>query len=290
MTQKQARPASARPSASSLSLVHAPKPAANTSSNALVTQMQGMGFAVQPGSATTQQVAVKQKRRRTNVVVALDLSGSMYGNNLDSAKRELNKLWNLLEKGDSLAIITFASDVVFAMTRRIKFQPKEGSAASKTPAHFDEKDLRAVVSSLQAAGRTALYDAVALAMQETQQAAEKNMRDHPNADWHTYQLLVITDGLDNSSKSANASSVNSTLLRPGGWAGKCHFSSCFVAIGPEAAAALAPCTAGLKHSLTVSDIEAGFRRLTETVADIRTTTVHTVKKSGFAFGGGVKGA
>jgi len=212
------------------------------------------------------EVVVKQKRRKTNVVVVLDLSGSMRGAKLDNAKSELNKLWLLLDKGDSLTIITFSTSVSVAMPRRFKWQPKEGQ--SKRDTQFDEADLRAIVSRLQADGQTALYDAVAAAMHLTQQASEADMREHPNADWHTYQLLVITDGANNCSRTATAASVNNTLLHPGGWAAKCHFSSCFVAIGAEAAGALAPCTAGLKHAVTVADIDAGFRRLTETVAQV----------------------
>jgi Mg-chelatase subunit ChlD len=252
--------------------------------------MQSLGFVAQPGKAkTTEQVNVKHKRRKTNVVVVLDLSGSMAGSNLANAKRELNKLWNLLEKGDSLTIITFSNTVSVAMTRRFKYEPKAGK--QKQVWQFDESDLRAVVTGLSAGGGTALYDAVAVALKSMQSACEQDMAKHPNAELHTYQILIITDGQDNSSKSASATSVHATLLHPGKWAGLSHFSSCFVAIGAEAASALAPCSAGLKHSTTVADIDAGFRRLTDTVAQIRTTTVQNVKKTAFAFGGGaIRGA
>ena len=286
------RPPSAKHSATSSSLALVPtKPAprAHDPDHAIVTKFQGLGFTQQSGPATTSQVDVKLKRRKTNVVVALDVSSSMRGSNFDNAKTELNKLWHLLEKGDSLTIITFSSTVQEAMPRRFKCELKEGQVKRET--QFDEADLRRFVSALKISSGTALYDAVTVAMQMTQQAAEKDMAEHPNADRHTYQLLVITDGEDYSSKTATAASVNQILLRPGGWAGKCHFSSCFVAIGAQAARALAPCTAGLKHSFTVDDIDAGFRRLTETVAKIRTTTVQKVKKVGYSWGGGAaKGA
>jgi hypothetical protein len=262
--------------------------------------MQSMGMTASKPEQSKTEVVVKQKRRKTNVVVVLDLSSSMNenivsksgqisGSKLDNAKSELNKLWHLLEKGDSLTIITFSNEVSVAMSRRFKWQPKEGQVKRDT--QFDEADLRAVVSRLRASGMTALYDAVAAALQQTQQACEGDMLAHPNAEWHTYQLLVITDGDDNCSRTSNAASVNNTLLHPGSWAGKSHFSSCFVAIGAAAAAALAPCTAKLKHSVTVEDIDAGFRRLTETVAQVRTTTVQKLKKQGYAYGGGgAKGA
>jgi hypothetical protein len=284
-----------------------PQPVSDPNVNVLAANMRVLGFVTQPGKAKkTEQVAVKQKRRKTNVVVVLDLSGSMSdtlggsifvnmsdmtASKLDNAKRELNKLWDLLEKGDSLTIITFSNTVSVAMPRRFKYQPKVGFKAGKAgrvkeACEFDRADLHAVVDGLRAFGCTALYDAVAEALRSTQQACEQDMKKDSNAELYTYQLLIITDGQDNASKSANAASVHSTLLKPGKWAGLCHFSSCFVAIGAEAAAALAPCTDGLKHSTTVADIDAGFRRLTQTVAQIRTTTVQKMKKTAFEYGGG----
>lgn len=269
--------------ASSLALVPKPLSVPKTEGSAIVTQLQVLGFKAHAGAKTTEQIAVKQKRRKTNVVVALDVSSSMRGRKIDNAKKELNKLWELLEKGDSLTIITFDRAVAVAMPRRFKCELKPGQVKRDT--QFDEADLQAFVAAVTIGHGTALYDAVAATMQMTQQAAEKDMLDHPHADWHTFQLLVITDGEDLHSKAHTAASVNDALRRPGAWAGRCHFSSCFVAIGAQAAHALAPCTAGLKHSLTVADIDAGFRRLTETVAEVRSTTVQKVKKSGFAWGG-----
>jgi Mg-chelatase subunit ChlD len=283
------RPVSAQPLPPCTTLVHLPKTRPDVCASALVAKMQGMGFAPQSGQAkTTEEVSVEQTRRKTNVVVALDVSGSMRGRKLDNAKRELNKLSTLLENGDSLTIITFSNSVSIPMERRFKCQAKS-SLKSKRSTQFDDADLRAVVASLDTDGGTALYDAVAAAMRLTQDAATKDMAEHPEAECNTYQLLIITDGEDNASTSATAKSVHKTLLHPGKWAGACHFSSCFVAIGKEAAAALAPCTTGLKHSVTVTDIDAGFRRLTETVAQIRTETVQKVAKSEFAWGGSAGG-
>jgi uncharacterized protein YegL len=284
------RPASASASARHAfpcsTVVRAQPPPSSVGCSALVAKLQGMGMAAVASKPeqSKMEVTVKEKRRKTNVIVALDVSSSMRGAKMDNAKRELNKLWLLLDKGDSLTIITFAGTVSLAMPRRFKCELKAGQVKRET--QFDEADLQAVVAALSVSRGTALYDAVAAALQLTQQQSETDMREHPNADWHTYQLLVITDGVDYSSTSATAASVNNTLLHPGGWAAKCHFSSCFVAIGAQAASALEPCTAALKHCVTVADIDAGFRRLTETVAQVRTTTVQKMKKSAFAWGGG----
>jgi uncharacterized protein YegL len=237
--------------------------------------MKAIGLTPQPGKSKTELV-VKQKRCKTNVVVVLDLSGSMNGSKLNEAKQELSKLGQLLEEDDSLSIITFADTVLSAMNRRFKWQPKHGQVKRNT--QFDETDLKKIVDRLHASGQTALYDAVSLAIQQTQLAAESDLKEHPDAEAYNYQLLVITDGKDNASRTANAASVNRSLLHPGIWGSKCHFSSCFVAIGEKAAKALQPCTTGLKYSVTVSDIEAGFKRLTETVAQIKTQTVQKLTK------------
>jgi uncharacterized protein YegL len=277
-----ARPASARASTASLSLVRAQAPPLSSHGGMVVPKLQGMGMKPTSKGERKTEVLVKQKRRKTNVVVALDVGSSMAGANMEVAKLELKKLRHLLCKGDSLSILTFAAAVSVSMPRRFKWQPKDGQAKRET--QFDERDLDCVIEGLQANGSTALYDALAAAIQVIQQTCESDMLQHPHSDWHTYQLLVITTGVDTCSKTASAASVNATLMHPGPWASKCHFSSCFVVVTPEAATALQPCLAGLKHAVTVTDIEAGFRRLTETVAEVKTTTVQKLKKSTFEWG------
>lgn len=277
-----ARPASARASASSLSLVRAEAPPLSSHGKMVVAKLQGIGMKPTSKGERKTEVSVNQKRRNTNVVVALDVGGLMAGENMEVAKRELKKLWHLLCKGDSLSIITFAAAVSVVMPRRFKWQPKDGQ--SKRETQFDEGDIDRVIEGLQAQGSTALYEALAAVIQATQQTCEGDMMQHPHSDWHTHQLLVITAGVDTCSETASAASVNATLMRPGPWAGKCHFSTCFVVVTDAAARALQPCLAGLKHSVTVTDIEAGFRRLTETVAQVKTMTVQKLKKSTLEWG------
>jgi hypothetical protein len=266
------------------------KPAAHDPHHAMVTKLQGLGFSGFSSSlAATAKVDLDQKRPKANVVVALDVSSSMLrGSNFDIAKTELNKLWNLLEKGDSLTIITFSSTIQEVVHRRFKCKLKEGQVKRET--QFDEAfDIRRFVSNLKISSGTigtALYDAVTVAMQMTQQAAKKDeaKAERPDADRHTYQLLVIAGGEDDSSKTATAASVNQILRRPGVF----PFSSCFVAISAQAAHALAPCTAKLKNSATVFHIDAGFGRLTESLVQIRPTIVQKVKKVGYLWGGGAE--
>lgn len=273
------RPATSRAAGGALSLVRAQAPPQSSQSGALVAKLNGFGMKPAAKAELKTDVSVKQKTRKTNVIAAVDVGRTM---SIEFARCELKKLWQLLNKGDSLSIITFAQGVDVAMRRSFKWLPKEGQLKRDT--QFDEADLDRVIGGICSKGSTALYDSLMTALQLTQQACEIDMREHPNADWHTYQLLVITAGVDECSCTASAAAVNSALLRPGPWAGKCHFSTSFVAVGDTAAHALLSCTAGLKHSVIVSDVCAGFRRVTDTVAVVSTTSVQKMKKSTLEWG------
>ena len=246
--------------------------------------------------ASQQQVKVKNVSRKTNVVVALDLSGSMsdeaFGR-LTPAKSAIMQLWDVLVPGDSLTIITFNTEVTTVMPRCFKWEPKEGQV--KQSNQFVRADLEAVVSRLQAGGGTALYHALLQAMEQTKAAATGDLmraKERKCEAAHTFQLFVITDGQDQDSASisrtSTAQAVNEVLRKPGGWAGQVKFSSCFVAIGEEARSALAPCTNGLnpENHHTVGNITEGFRRVTDTIATVRVQQTQTFKKSSVAFGGG----
>jgi Mg-chelatase subunit ChlD len=266
-----------------------------TSPAALTTRLVQGGYT--PAAPTVkQQVDVKHVSRKTNVVVVLDLSGSMsdeaFGR-LTPAKDAIMRLWDVLQEGDSLTIVTFNTQVTTVMPRRFKWERKEGQV--QRPNQFVRADLQAVVDSLQASGGTALYHALLQAMDETKTAAQEDVtkaKAKKREVANTYQLFVITDGMDEDSASINpastASAVNKALKQPGGWAGQVKFSSCFVAIGAEARGALAPCTSGLnpEHHHTVDNITEGFRRVKDSFVTVRVKQAQTFKKESFAFGGG----
>ena len=276
-----------------------PAPAKPSQQSALVLAgFNGTGTA----PTVQQQVDLRHVPRKTSVVVVLDLSGSMsdeaFGR-LAPAKEAIMRLWDVLQAGDSLTIITFNTHVTTVMPRRFKWEPKEGQVKRAT--QFVRADLQAVVDSLQAGGGTALYHALLQAMAVTRAAAQEDVaRAKAKAKKcevaNTYQLFVITDGMDEDSASidraSTASGVNEALKRPGGWAGQVKFSSCFVAIGEDAVRALEPCTNGLnlEHHRTVElktteDIAEGFRRVTDSFVTVKVTEAQTFSNQRYAFGG-----
>jgi Mg-chelatase subunit ChlD len=283
-------------------LVHVPRKqhsalvaAGPASGGALTAGLVQRGYT--PAAPTVrQQVDVKHVSRKTNVVVVLDLSGSMsdeaFGR-LTPAKEAIMRLWDVLQEGDSLTIVTFNTQVTTVMQRHFKWERKEGQVQRSN--QFTRADLQAVVDSLQASGGTALYHALLQAMDVTRTAAQEDVaraKAKKREVANTYQLFVITDGMDEDSASihpaSTAGAVNKALKQPGGWAGQVKFSSCFVAIGAEARGALAPCTSGLNpdHHHTVDNITEGFRRVTDSIATVRVRQAQTFKKESFAFGGG----
>ncbi len=263
-------------------------PSASTADSAVALGLVQRGFS-SSAPASQQQVKVKNVSRKTNVVVALDLSGSMsdeaFGR-LTPAKSAIMQLWDVLVPGDSLTIITFNTEVTTVMPRSFKWEPKEGQV--KRPTQFVRSDLEAVVNGLQASGGTALYHALLQAMQQTEAAAAADLLQSKSG---TFQLFVITDGEDADSASispaSTAHAVNKKLASPGGWAGKFRFSSCFVAMGAEAQRALSPCTRGLdpQHHHTVDNITDGFRRVTDTIATVRVQQTQTFTRSQITTGG-----
>jgi Mg-chelatase subunit ChlD len=269
-------------------------PAASRSPSALAVGLTQRGFAAGGAPAVQQQVDVKQVARATNVVVALDLSGSMSDEAfgwLTPAKAAIMQLWDVLLPGDSLSIIAFNPAVTTVMPRRFKWEAKEGQV--KRPTQFVRCDLEAVVNGLQACGGTALYHALLQAMQQTRAAAEEDLKKSKSG---TFQLVVITDGMDADSATisplSTAQAVNNTLKKPGAWAGTLQFSSCFVAMGADAQRALVPCTSGLNplHHHTVDNITDGFRRVTDTIATVRVQQTQTFSKSSLTTGGRAAGA
>jgi Mg-chelatase subunit ChlD len=255
------------------------------------------------GTAPTVEhhVEAKQVVRKTNVVVVLDLSGSMsdeaFGR-LTPAKAAIMELFDdVLLAGDSLTIITFNTEVTTVMPRCFKWEPKEGQV--KQSNQFVRADLEAVVSRLQAGGGTALYHALLQAMEQTKAAATGDLmraKERKCEAAHTFQLFVITDGLDEDSAhispSSTARAVNELLKKPGGWAGEVKFSSCFVGIGADAQAALAPCTKGLnqQNHFTVDNITDGFRRVTDQILVERVERTQTFRNQSVSVGGGAAAA
>ena len=57
---------------------------------------------------------------------------------------------------------------------------------------------------------------------------------------HYFQVIVVTDGEDRHSTTANSATVQAKLEHPGSWAGYCRLRTCFVAVGASAVKCLQP--------------------------------------------------
>jgi len=226
---------------------------------------------------------------KSHVTIVLDVSGSMAGHRLDTAKREMKALVNTAMKpGDSISIVTFHDDVATVVpppsllkegNRLTKWAPNPSQ--TKRPAQFSNGGLDSTIDGIQTRGTTALYDAfrrsfdgLKAAVEQDLQAKQAKGKAEKQKLSRTYQLFVLTDGEDNASTGTNADQVRAMLEHPGGWAAKCHFHTTFVAIGEEGKRALAPIfkqplEAGLKHAKLEYDITEGFRRVSEVVTTVK---------------------
>jgi Mg-chelatase subunit ChlD len=120
------------------------------------------------------------KNKHTDFYFLLDVSGSMLGNKLDTAKQcamDIVMKMNLL---DRMAIVTFDTGAYF----KLKPRPVEEI--------LRKNELTPILQRIFAQGGTAIYDAIHLSVS---QLHDKNQRT---------VLLVLTDGDDNSSKHSYA--------------------------------------------------------------------------------------
>ena len=132
-----------------------------------------------PGSAVIQVVrdVWQYTKRKTNVYLIADVSGSMQGDKLDQAREAFLTFLGMI-KGDQERV----GLVVFSST--------ETEAEPLAELANNREMLRARISALMAGGDTALLDAVNLAYDRLQQLGDK---ERINA------IVVMTDGKENNS-------------------------------------------------------------------------------------------
>lgn len=111
-------------------------------------------------------------RAAVDIVVALDISGSMAGNKLNLCKKTLEVLVRCLSSNDKFGLVTYSSQAVIA------FPPKLMTQKSK-------EDALKTIKSLYSQGSTNISDAIGLACQEL-----RNIND-PN---EVRVLFLLTDG------------------------------------------------------------------------------------------------
>lgn len=131
-------------------------------------------------AAPAAPVAPINKKDHTDFYMLLDVSESMTGTKLDTAKECARDIVSRMNPLDRMAIVTFDSEAFF----KLKPRPVEEI--------MRKNELPGILDRIFAKGATAIYDAIHLSIS---QLKDKNQRT---------VLAVLTDGEDNSSKHSFA--------------------------------------------------------------------------------------
>jgi Ca-activated chloride channel family protein len=121
----------------------------------------------------------EQTKKPVDLEVVMDISGSMEGDKITSARSSLLKFVNLLSDRDSLRVVIFSDNIV-PLTDLSPLGPKR-------------QDLLNRISGVSEGGNTRLYDAVASSYQDLTANGDPG---------HIRAMIVLTDGQDNQSSSS----------------------------------------------------------------------------------------
>lgn len=121
----------------------------------------------------------RKAKKPVDLVVVVDISGSMAGDKITSARQSLAQFVDLLDDGDRLEIILF-SDELITMT-------------PLSPLGEKRDEVRRRVSGIVEGGDTRLYDATAEAYTSLQTDADTR---------HIRAVVVLSDGQDTASMTA----------------------------------------------------------------------------------------
>ncbi len=127
----------------------------------------------------------KQTKKPVDLVVVMDISGSMGGDKITSARSSLMQFIRKLDDRDRLEIITFSTDIT--------------TLSSLSELGGKRQQVLDSVSGIFEGGDTKLFDATLQAYQELQQNGDPK---------HIRSVVVLTDGRDNSSTSSQADILN----------------------------------------------------------------------------------
>ena len=124
-----------------------------------------------------QEVWRKEAKKPVDLVVVMDISGSMKGEKINAARKSLLDFVNLLDDRDRLQVILF-SDQITTLT-------------PLSPLGEKREDVLRRISGITEGGNTSLYDAIETAYEAL----------HAEGDpAHIRGIVVLTDGRDNTSR------------------------------------------------------------------------------------------
>jgi Ca-activated chloride channel family protein len=119
----------------------------------------------------------KITKRKATVIVVLDVSGSMQGDKIKTARDATVEFLRRLDPEDEVAVLTFSSDVITL------------SEPNRTGEIVEELSPR--ISTLSASGTTALHAAVC---QATALAGELQAEDEAQGEPRLYGVVLLSDG------------------------------------------------------------------------------------------------
>lgn len=160
-------------------------PQGGTTSSTLTTTTALSHSQLAPGGLTYAEVHVRAAadaptaQAPVSVALVIDVSGSMQGEKMTSAKKGTAQFIRTMEKDDQVAVMAFSDKP--RLVKPIASVREAGEA------------LATQVEGLFADGGTAMYDATVEALE----AIEKAKKDDPS---RLYGIVLLSDGKDTSSK------------------------------------------------------------------------------------------
>lgn len=143
-----------------------------------------------------------ERKHHANVVLALDISGSMRGEKINNARTAAVDFINTMGDNETVSVLTFNKDVNWLLQQKTLKENRE--------------EINKRISGLYASGETALYDAIF----QSHQFLKKNASDGKIS-----AIVVLSDGQDTSSSkrleevlnTIRATENNSILVFPIGY-------------------------------------------------------------------------
>jgi hypothetical protein len=234
-------------------------------------------------SEVKQEVVREAYVVRADVVLAVDISGSMSGTESEEVFLAIGELFKVLNPDDRTAITLFG-DSTRTVLELTKLKRLRGGFPACLPPDCWEKSSKGR-ASFKCSGRTRLWDTVGDSLEVL---ARREISDKAPSHPH---LVVLTDGMDTCSTRHNQSSIREILMHPGKFAKETlrmptggafdSFHATCISVGSEAATNFATMGKSNLHHAHADDargIRACFQEVKKHIERIRVTKREVVAK------------